>query len=70
MLLELSVPWTWLLLAVAITVALQKTRARRKRVHLPPGPPPLPFIGNALDIPRKHLGLELQQLSKRYGTYR
>ena len=41
----------------------------QKRSRLPPGPFPLPVIGNTLHIPRKALGPGFQRLSQRYGMY-
>nr|VWP00396.1 Uncharacterized protein [Ganoderma boninense] len=35
--------------------------------RLPPGPSPLPLLGNILDFPRKHLGREFAALAKTYG---
>jgi hypothetical protein len=36
----------------------------------PPGPPPLPFIGNLFDIPKEFSWLSYIQLSKKYGMSR
>jgi hypothetical protein len=33
----------------------------------PPGPPPLPIIGNLLDIPKEFSWLTYTQLSRKYG---
>ncbi len=59
----------YFLIALAITTALYVKRVRKTRrsVPLPPGPPPLPLIGNALDLPRRHLGREFMEMSKKYG---
>lgn len=36
--------------------------------YLPPGPPPLPFIGNKLSLPRSKPWLQFQEWSKQYGA--
>jgi hypothetical protein len=33
----------------------------------PPGPPPLPIIGNLFDIPKEFSWLSYTQLSRKYG---
>jgi len=40
---------------------------RRSRLPYPPGPRPLPLIGNLFDIPKEFSWLEYTQLSKKYG---
>ncbi|KAI0794212.1 cytochrome P450 98A3 [Fomes fomentarius] len=59
----------YFLIALAITTALYVRRVRKTRrsVPLPPGPLPLPLIGNALNMPRRHLGREFMEMSKKYG---
>ncbi|TFK92459.1 cytochrome P450 [Polyporus arcularius HHB13444] len=57
---------TLLVLPAAALLLLIYIRRAAKR-HLPPGPPPLPIIGNVLDFPRKHLGREFRELSRQYG---
>ena len=43
---------------------------KRKQLPYPPGPPPLPLIGNLLDIPKEFSWLSYAQLSKKHGmTY-
>jgi hypothetical protein len=43
---------------------------RRRGLSYPPGPPPLPFIGNLFDIPKDFSWLSYIQLSKKYGMSR
>nr|BED43025.1 cytochrome P450 monooxygenase [Trametes versicolor] len=64
-------PSPWLLLVglvvvFSIFVRAYSTRSRTS-LPLPPGPPPLPFLGNVLDFPKKHLGPEFHALSQKYG---
>ena len=40
---------------------------RRRRLPYPPGPRPLPLIGNLLDIPKEFSWLSYAQLSKKHG---
>lgn len=35
--------------------------------RMPPGPPPLPFIGNKREVPAKYSWLKFQEWSKKYG---
>ena len=50
-------------------VAFLVVRGYRRRSGLPypPGPRPLPFIGNLFDIPKESSWLEYTQMSKKYG---
>ena len=43
---------------------------RRKHGHgaLPPGPPGLPFLGNALQIPLAHSWLAFTEWAQQYGA--
>jgi hypothetical protein len=40
---------------------------RRRGLPYPPGPRPLPLIGNLLDIPKEFSWLSYSQLSKKHG---
>ncbi len=41
---------------------------RRRGLPYPPGPRPLPLIGNLFDIPKEFSWLTYTQLSKKYGV--
>ena len=58
-----------ILVLVLSLVAFLVVRGYRRRRGLPypPGPRPLPLIGNLLDIPKEFSWLEYTQLSKKYG---
>jgi hypothetical protein len=43
-------------------------RARRGGRPLPPGPAPLPFLGNIRDLPAKHEWLTYAEWTKQYGA--
>ncbi|KAI0827125.1 CyP450 monooxygenase [Trametes gibbosa] len=42
-------------------------RSSSRRLPFPPGPPRLPIIGNALDIPSKNAGEDYRVLTDKYG---
>ncbi|XP_010612747.1 cytochrome P450 2A3 isoform X1 [Fukomys damarensis] len=55
------------LLAFLSIMVLRSTWQRRKFRKLPPGPTPLPFIGNYLQLDTKHLYNSIMKISKHYG---
>ena len=44
-------------------------RARSRGLSTPPGPPPLPFFGNALDMPKARQWEGFRDLCTKYGTH-
>ncbi|KAI0088576.1 cytochrome P450 [Irpex rosettiformis] len=42
-------------------------RSALQRRHAPPGPPRLPFLGNALQVPRQFQFIQFNEWSKKYG---
>jgi hypothetical protein len=53
--------------AAALVFSVLKQQTSRRSLPLPPGPKPLPLIGNLLDIPKSMVWLTYQTWSKRYG---
>jgi hypothetical protein len=55
---------------ISLFVVLLSIRDYRRRRGLlfPPGPRPLPLIGNLLDVPNKFSWLTYTELSRKYGT--
>ncbi|KAI0302456.1 cytochrome P450 [Multifurca ochricompacta] len=59
-----------LIVLLSSLIAFQAVRDYRRRggVPYPPGPRPLPVIGNLLHIPKEYSWLAYTQYSKKYGT--
>jgi hypothetical protein len=64
------IPLLLCLPVLSFVLALQAARDYRRRRGLPypPGPQPLPIIGNLLNIPAEFSWLLYTQLAKKYGT--
>jgi hypothetical protein len=56
-----------LVFSLAVFLAIRDYR-RRRGLPYPPGPRPIPLIGNLFDIPKDFSWLEYTQMSKKYGT--
>lgn len=51
-----------------VSLWIARSLATRSRAKLPPGPPGIPLIGNALQIPNHTPWVYYTELSKKYGT--
>lgn len=62
--------WKGLSAAAALLVifAWSVTKRLASRLPFPPGPRPLPFLGNILDIPREKEALVYNQMAQKYGV--
>ena len=56
------------LLSIALVKHTQRRRAL-KGLRLPPGPKPLPIIGNALDVPTEMMGQRFREMTEKYGEF-
>lgn len=53
----------------SIYIVARTIRSCRRRRALPPGPRRYPIFGNALQVPRTHLWLKVNEWAKQYGEY-
>jgi len=58
---------TYLVFGSAILLIFYALRRKKQSFPLPPGPKPLPLIGNIYDVPRVASWQVFQQWGKRYG---
>ncbi|KAJ3569370.1 hypothetical protein NP233_g5089 [Leucocoprinus birnbaumii] len=56
------------ILLVSLSALLYRYRIRRKSLSLPPGPPRLPFVGNALSIPTHYPQKYYKRLGDQFGS--
>jgi hypothetical protein len=56
------------ILSFLIALRALHNHQKRRRLPYPPGPRPLPIIGNLLDIPRESSWLAYTPFAKKHGT--
>lgn len=59
---------TAVVLCILAVVVFRGHKTRLRRTRLPPGPSPLPIVGNLLDIPREFSAKAYQPLVDMYGA--
>ncbi|KAI8974507.1 cytochrome P450 [Trametes punicea] len=62
-------PWPYLVIAAAALAwaIVSRARSNGRLPPLPPGPRPVPLLGNVLDFPKSHLGRDFRDLTDKYG---
>lgn len=60
-------PAVYYLVLAAVVLAIRQRTKRRSVLPLPPGPPRLPIIGNALDMPKENVPERLHEMSTKHG---
>ena len=58
-----------LIAAALVLILLSSRRWSRHRRRLPPGPKPLPLLGNLLDIPKEQPWVKYKEWAKQYGEW-
>lgn len=53
---------------LAVTAVALWKRRMRSSLPFPPGPRPLPILGNLFDMPTKQLSPSLRDMADKYGT--
>lgn len=62
-------PIVALAVVVAYRILVRVGWLSRNASRLPPGPPPLPLLGNVLELPSEYQERKLQEWGKRYGKH-
>lgn len=60
--------WVVLTTGLVLFIVIYFLNGRRGDLPLPPGPKPLPILGNIFDLPRKVVAKEYFKLHERYGA--
>ena len=64
----LSIVDVFVVLLFLATIRAVRERQRRGGLPYPPGPRPLPILGNILDIPKQFPWLAYAKFSETYGS--